>query len=146
MEIINNARFKKVFAFVLVLSFVFLYASFCYADNLNLKDAFEGPLNNVAGEKGAGYKTDVGLASPDSMISLVITTVIGLVGVIFLVLAIYGGYLWMTARGNDEMVEKAKNTLINAIIGLVIVLAAYAISWYVLNALGSQVLKNKINV
>ena len=127
---------------MLVLSFVFLYSADCYsADNLNLKDAFNAPLNNVAGDKGAGYKTDVSPASPDSMISLVITTVIELVGVIFLVLAIYAGYLWMTARGSDEMVEKAKNTLINAIIGLVIVLAAYAISWYVLNALGSQALK-----
>ena len=49
-------------------------------------------------------------------------------GVVFLILMIYGGYLWMLARGNEQEVEKAKNIIQNALIGLVIVLAAYAIT------------------
>jgi len=50
-------------------------------------------------------------------------------------LVIYGGFLWMTARGNEQQVTKAKDLIISAVIGLVIVLAAYAITAYVGGAL-----------
>jgi len=56
-------------------------------------------------------------------------------------LAIYAGYNWMTAQGEEEKVTKAKDTLTAAIIGLVIVIAAYAISYYVISALGGAALK-----
>ncbi len=49
---------------------------------------------------------------------------------------LYGGIRWMTARGQPEYVEKGKNIIEAAIIGLVIMLASYAISTLVLNALG----------
>ena len=52
-------------------------------------------------------------------------------GVVFLILMIYGGLTWMTARGNEADVTKAKDLLTAAVIGLVIVLAAYAITSYV---------------
>ena len=55
-------------------------------------------------------------------------------GVVFLGLMIYAGYLWMIARGNEQKIEEAKNIIIYAVIGLVVVLAAYAITqtiyWY----------------
>lgn len=51
-----------------------------------------------------------------------------LVGIAFLVLMVYGGLRWMTARGNDQDIETAKETIIAAIIGLVIVVGAYAIT------------------
>jgi len=57
-------------------------------------------------------------------------------GVIFLILAIYGGFKWMTAAGNEESVEKAKKTITNAILGLVIVLAAYAIVKFIVEIFG----------
>src|SRR3989339_740431 len=50
------------------------------------------------------------------------------VGLIFFILIFYGGFSWMIARGNEQKVEKAKNTVIAASIGLVIVLASYAIT------------------
>ena len=137
---IKSLIFKKIFiASIFLLLFVGI--NFCYAADKNLKDAFDvgGPLQQVAGEKGAGY--NIGEAKAEDMISLIITTALEFVGVIFLVLAIYGGYIWMIARGNEQEIEKAKNTLIAAIIGMVIVVAAYAISYYVINALGGAALK-----
>lgn len=56
---------------------------------------------------------------------------LALLGVIFLVLLVYGGYLWMIARGEEAEVTKAKDTIKMAVIGLIIVLAAYAITYYV---------------
>ena len=69
------------------------------------------------------------------IIVLVINTILGLLGVIFLVIIIYAGFLWMTAGGNDEQVGKAKKLLINSIIGIIIIVAAYAISYFVLQAI-----------
>ncbi|OGF26196.1 hypothetical protein A2331_01980 [Candidatus Falkowbacteria bacterium RIFOXYB2_FULL_34_18] len=53
------------------------------------------------------------------------------IGVVFLVLMIYGGFVWMIARGNEQEVEKAKNLIEAAVIGLVIVMSAYAITAYI---------------
>ncbi|MFH2063452.1 MAG: hypothetical protein ABIJ46_04885 [bacterium] len=60
---------------------------------------------------------------------------IGLVGVIFFVLMIYAGVLWMTARGNDEQVQKARSIMTGAVIGMFIVFAAYYILDFVLGAI-----------
>jgi len=57
--------------------------------------------------------------------------VLSFIGILFLILVIYGGITWMTATGNDQKVEKAKNMIINAVIGLLIVLSAYAITNFV---------------
>ena len=88
-----------------------------------------GKLLNDAGTKNAGYQ-DVGI---DVIVGTVISAVLGVLGVIFLVLTVYGGYIWMIARGDEAKVEKAKSTMTNSIIGLVIVLAAYAITYFVLS-------------
>lgn len=81
----------------------------------------------------AGYTGNLTKFSVAQIIGIVIQAALGLLGVVFLVLMIYGGYLWMTDRGNDQQVEKAKNTIQRAIIGLIIVLAAYAITVFVGN-------------
>lgn len=61
----------------------------------------------------------------------IIKTVLSLVGIIFLLLSVYAGYLWMTARGNDETVSKAKEIFKSSIMGLFIVVSAYAITVFI---------------
>lgn len=63
---------------------------------------------------------------------------LGFVGVIFLLLMIYAGFLWMTAGGNTTQVEKAKNILVSTIIGTVLIVSAYVITTTVFNALSGQ--------
>lgn len=65
------------------------------------------------------------------IIQVVISAFLGLLGIIFLVLIIFAGYNWMTAGGDEEKVAKAKETLSRAIIGLIIIIAAYAITYFV---------------
>lgn len=77
----------------------------------------------------------------NSGIGLMISAFLSFLGVIFLVLIIYAGIFWMVAEGDEAKVEKAKMILTRAIVGLVIVLAAYAISFFVINALAPQTLK-----
>lgn len=70
-----------------------------------------------------------------AIIGRIINIFLGFLGVVFLVLLIYAGYLWMTSAGNPETVEKAKKTIRNAVIGLIIIASAWAITAFVLNAL-----------
>ncbi|NUM25906.1 MAG: hypothetical protein HUU49_04840 [Candidatus Buchananbacteria bacterium] len=53
-----------------------------------------------------------------------VNSMIGLMGLLFMVLVIYGGWLWMSARGSEEQVTKAKKLIINAVIGLAAVIGA----------------------
>jgi len=64
-----------------------------------------------------------------------ISYALGFVGVVFLILMIVGGLMWMTAAGNDERVNKAKSLITNAVIGMVIVFSAYAITYFVTETL-----------
>ena len=88
--------------------------------------------------RGAGYLTDTagaaGVQNGDlpTIIGRIINIILGLLGVIFLVLAIYAGFKWMTAGGEEGPIEEAKDTLKNAVIGVVVVMASYALSTFVL--------------
>lgn len=62
------------------------------------------------------------------LIGVGINTALAFVGLIFMVLMIYAGYLWMTARGEEEPVKKAKKIITASIIGLILVISAYAIT------------------
>lgn len=96
-----------------------------------------GKQLHAAGQTGAGLGQP---EDPRLIVATIIKRVLTLVGTIMFVLIVYGGYLWMTAGGNDEQVDKAKTTIRNAVIGLVIVLSSYAITIAVTNiALGRNV-------
>ena len=76
-----------------------------------------------------------GNASIGTVMALVIYAVLGLMGMIFIVLVILAGYNWLTATGDTDKVEKAQDTLRYAVIGLVVILAAYAITFFVFSVL-----------
>jgi len=84
----------------------------------------------TAGDK-AGYGTAAGESGILTTIGLIINIALSVLGVVFLVLIVYAGYLWMTAGGDESNVEKAKQTIGRAVIGLVIVVCAYAIANFV---------------
>lgn len=58
---------------------------------------------------------------------------LGLLAIVFLGIMLYAGFRWMTARGKEEYAGKAKNALEAGIIGLIIVVSAYAISNFVIS-------------
>ncbi|NTW22485.1 hypothetical protein HGA34_02990 [Candidatus Falkowbacteria bacterium] len=135
----------------------FLFLSFlAFAPSLvlgaNLKDAFgttdstsgdgRTPLDEVADK--SGYNIETENESLDPIIATIIQTALEFIGVIFLLLIIYGGYNWMTAAGDSGKVDTAKNTITRATIGLIVVLAAYAISYFVVRTLAEKTLKGDI--
>ena len=115
---------------------VFIPANTCLSYNFGE----DSGLDKTGQESGydVGANPETGLVVK---IISVIQAILSLIGIIFLLLMMYGGYIWLTAQGNDQQVEKAKNIIVSAIIGLIVVLAAYAISWFFINTFGSQALK-----
>jgi len=90
---------------------------------------------------GVDYGAGSGLTSVDIRVAAirVIRTVLGILGIIALGLLIYGGVVWMTSGGNPQKIELAKKILLNTLIGLIIILLAFAIVQYVFKILeGSQ--------
>ena len=125
-------------------TFIILLISFFVCCNLavavNLGDAFFGENSYLGKAAGlSGYDTSIN--EPEPIIAIIINVILIFVGVIFLLLMIYGGNIWMMARGNEEEVKKAKETIKAAIIGLIVVLLAYAISHFVIEMLGKGTLK-----
>lgn len=100
--------------------------------------AVVNPLGKLDTTVGSGAGADASYNSStniQSLVGTVISTFLSILGVIFLVLMVYGGFLWMTAQGAEEEVTKAKKLITQAVIGLAIVMGAYAISYFVTSAL-----------
>ena len=76
----------------------------------------------------AGFSTTM---ETENIVAIVIELVLGFLGIIFVILMIFSGYQWMTAGGNEEQVKKATARIKNAVIGLIIVVFAYAITAFV---------------
>lgn len=64
-----------------------------------------------------------------------INAALSIIGVVFLVLIVYGGMLWMLSEGDETKVGKARGLIFHSIIGLILVLSAYAITNFVVGAI-----------
>ena len=63
-----------------------------------------------------------------------------LLTIFFFTLIIYGGYMWMTAQGNDEQVKKAQKILTRGIVGFIIVVLGLGITFMIMSVLEAQVM------
>lgn len=72
--------------------------------------------------------------SPQALIGKIITSVLGIVGSLALLMFVYGGLIWMTSSGNQEKVKQGRDTLMWAAIGLVVIFSAYALTRVLLNS------------
>lgn len=86
-----------------------------------------------------GLNTGLTPEDPRVTVAFIIKAFLGLLGIIAVALMLYAGFLWMTAGGNSEQVGTAKSIIINATIGLAVLLSAYTITYAVFRiALGSR--------
>lgn len=88
-------------------------------------------------EFGLDYAENTGLGKQDirTTISKIINVALGLLGIVAVVIMLIGGFEWMTAGGNEEKVTSAKQRIFMGILGLAIILSAYAIAKFVLEQL-----------
>ena len=83
---------------------------------------------------GGAFPTDIRVT-----IARIILIVLTFVGIIFVGLVTFAGFQYMTAAGNEEQTKKAVSLLRTAIIGLIIIMAAWAITRFFITMLGSTV-------
>ncbi len=91
-------------------------------------------LEQTAEESGLDTTARGSLAD---IVGNVIGAGLTLIGVLFFILMIYAGISWMLARGNEEISKKALSTVTAAIIGLILVIASYAITRFVFQSVGT---------
>lgn len=91
------------------------------------------PASAFALNLGLEYGTATGLGSQDvrTTIATIIRVLLGLLGIIAIVLVLAGGFMWMTAGGDEEKAGKARSLLAAGAIGLIIILSAFAIAQFV---------------
>ncbi len=120
---------KKRFSMLVAGASQFMWALPVHAQGLKNSG---GNLKNIGKAAGVNTEQDVG-----SMVGGIISAALSLVGVIFLALMVYAGFLWMTARGESDQITKAKNIVVSSLIGLGVVLSAYAITAFVTGSVGN---------
>ena len=89
-----------------------------------------GGLDEFAAVTRLGIGTDL-----ISMTARIINIVLSVLGVIAVGIVLYGGWLWLMSRGNEEQIAKAKKVIANGLIGLIIILTSFAIASFVLTKL-----------
>ena len=68
-----------------------------------------------------------------NMLQRILMAFMSILGLIFIILIVYGGYQWLTAKGNEQQASKAKETITHAIWGIIITVSAYTIAYFVLS-------------
>ncbi|HEX9664777.1 MAG TPA: Ig-like domain-containing protein [Patescibacteria group bacterium] len=95
--------------------------------------------SNVLAQVDVGVQPleEIGLPTQDIRITIanIIRIALGFVGIVGVILVLYGGFVWMTSGGNEERVSQARKILTGAAIGLVIVISAYAITSFIISRL-----------
>ncbi len=89
---------------------------------------------------GANYAENIGLGNrgPHDIIVGVIQVILGFLGLLAIIIILYGGFKWMLSRGDEGEVESARKTIVAGVIGLLIVLAAWGISFWVIGIIAEQ--------
>jgi cytochrome bd-type quinol oxidase subunit 2 len=85
----------------------------------------------IAGSAGTACGTSCGTNNLDNIFKGVTDTLIFLVGAISVIMIIIGGLRYVISNGDSKATESAKNTVLYAVIGIVVAIAAYAIVTFV---------------
>lgn len=123
---------NKIFQLFLKVQIFFIFL-FLHTEELFARTLEPGATINLQNQsdslrKSAGFQEGITLGG---VAADVIKAFLGLLGIIFVVLIILAGYNWMTAGGDEEKVTKAKKMITRAIIGIIIIVGAYAITYFV---------------
>lgn len=134
MSFLKN-RFTKALFSLLVLS-MFILPSFILVPTVSAQNLGADDLwGNAALQTNIQNATGLGNRDPREIAASVIRVVLGFLGIIAVLIILYAGFLWMTAAGNDDKIATAKSMMSAGVIGLIIILAAFGIATFVMNAL-----------
>ena len=122
-------KYKTIIAIIAAVLFSTLAASSVFAQG-----AAQG--DDVFGIDPIHETTKLGKANLQTTVARIINVMLSLLGIVAVVIILLGGFKWMTAGGNDDKVEEAKKLILSGIIGMAIIMSAWAIARFVLVQLG----------
>lgn len=103
-----------------------------------------GGLLQAAG-RGLYDGAEAPTPSVGGIVAQVVAVFFGLLGIIFVGFMVYGGFQWMTAAGNPEQVKKAQKLMLDAVIGVAILMAASFISYWVLYTISMKIVVSPVS-
>lgn len=101
---------------------------------------FTRAQDTISGSQGVQAGAGLGAgqtAELPTIIGRVINVILGFLGIILLFYVLMAGFKWMTAGGNSKQTDEAKDMIKNAVIGMVIIVAGFAISNFVIKQLAT---------
>ncbi|MCX6739857.1 MAG: hypothetical protein NTZ49_01345 [Candidatus Parcubacteria bacterium] len=101
-----------------------------FSANLALASRFTESLNKTIEDTGYSGERDVNIIAGN-----IVQGVLGVLGIVFIVLLLYGGTTYMLARGDAKKIEQAKNIIKYAVIGIVIIIVSYSLAYFITTAL-----------
>ncbi len=126
---------KKIISSLIFLSLLFYLSALVVPQKVYA----DSDYGLTATQKSAGLPDNIkGQTNLIGVVGLVVKLLLSLVGVFFLGLMLYAGIVWMKSMGASEDVERSKEIIQSAIIGLIIVSAAYAITSFVFSGLSGS--------
>jgi len=128
MKKINNF-FKQILIITFLISLLTL-PYFIFAEE-PAAGSIKSPLSALESIQPVSGYAVANEYSISNVVGKILTAFFSLIGIIFLILMIYGGYTWMTARGEEDKVRNAQSILQRAVIGFIITIASYAITYFI---------------
>jgi len=125
MNLLSLKKLQSIIFSVLLLSLVAVAAVSAQGYDFT-KDS---GLQNAGDKAGYDVKTTTSI---ENVIGQAVLTGLSLVGIAFFGFLIYGGLTWMTARDNEEKVKKANAIILSSLIGFIVTLAAYVLTYFLL--------------
>ncbi len=128
---------KKIVSFTILLAVAFAIAQLVLiqsprkANAGSLWDSQTGlgqsgsKIGSAFGQTGEKPDTDIRV-----MVAELIKVFLSILGIVFVILLIVAGYKWMTAGGNDDSVKEAQSQISRAVIGLIIILVAWSVTYF----------------
>lgn len=141
----NYFNFMKKYIYIInlaILIIIFFGVINCSQAAGLLNNEIKTKINTQGIQAGTygGYET-VGEGGILSVVQIIINAFLSIIGVLLLIYLLTAGYKWMTAHGEEEKVTEAKDTIKRAIVGVIIIVASYAISIFVMSRLEAGSLK-----
>ena len=89
--------------------------------------------------------TGLGTVGLKEIIMRVVQILLGFLGIVAVIIILYGGYIYMTSEGEQDKIAKAKGILINAVIGLIIILAAWSLTYYLITVFRRTIIDQSVD-
>jgi hypothetical protein len=132
-ENIKTYKMKKKYAFFVLVGILFFSAIYFLAPHYTLAGAIEDGLGSIKDSFSTTGNGIAGATSVNDLAKKIINVALSITTGIAVVFLIIGGFWYITSAGNEEQAEKGRKTVVNSIIGIIIIVLSYVIAQVVIN-------------